>query len=471
MSGPLPASEADDSERDATAWTVVLVAAVAAAAAVGTAIATRVGPTITPDGVSYLRMADGLALLEHPPGHFPNGYPVALSILQSVGLGQVGAGRWLGVLLSATNVMLAGTYTMRLAGGRWAVGVALAVAAATPLAVLNAGLYSEPMFLSLMLAWLLCIRSEKPSMSAAAGTLAAAAFLTRYAGAALILAGVGILWPQRRRLLPYAAGAAVPLVLWSTARASAGSLTSRAAVWHPPSRSVVFAGAESVGTWATGVQGTLFGGSIVVAGAVLVLVRARHLPSGRNLGIAAACYVVIVALTIAVFDAQTPLDSRLLAPVQLLVILACPAVGTLPLRRVLSVGLAVIVVITGIATADQLSSLRSQPLRLDASPTIAAARGLDGPMASNAPGALWVLTGVEAVWIPHRTEPDTLERNAAFPEEMARLERELRSGGHIVWLDPYDYRTYLPTERQVARSLDLVLVEQFVDGAIYRAAR
>ncbi len=464
----MTASDPDDSERRATVWAVTLIAVLAA---VGTAIATRVGPTITPDGVSYLRMVAGLPLLEHPSGHFPNGYPVALSILRDLGFGRVGAGRWLGVFLAAVNVLLAGVHTMRVAGGPWAVGVALAVATATPLAVLNAGLYSEPLFLTLMLAWLLCIRSEQPSMSAAAGTLAAAAFFTRYAGAALIPAGVGILWPQRRRLLAYAAGASLPIALWIAVRVSAGPLTSRTAIWHPPSRGLVFAGVESLGTWVTGVQGSLPGGLIVAAGAVLVLCRARQLSGGRSLGITAAWYAVIVVLTVTIFDAQTPLDPRLLAPVQLLMILAIPALGTVRLRRLLFVGLAVIATLTGVATVRQLANLRSQPLRLDASPTIAAARHLDGAVASNAPGALWVLTGVEAAWIPHRTDPNTLERNAAFAEEMARLERELRAGGHLVWLDPYDYRTYLPTEEQVVRSLDLVLVERFVDGAVFRSTR
>jgi hypothetical protein len=75
------------------------------------------------------------------------------------------------------------------------------------------------------------------------------------------------------------------------------------------------------------------------------------------LGIVAACYVVVLASTIALFDAQTPLDGRLLAPVQLVVILACPAVATLPARHWLSAGLVLVVAVTAVATTRQQSDL------------------------------------------------------------------------------------------------------------------
>src|SRR5579859_4796401 len=342
-------------------------------AAGATALATRAGPAITPDGVSYLRMARGLRPLEHPPGHFPDGYPLALSALHSLGLGMVSGGRWLGVLLVALNVFLAGLYTLGIASPPWAVGVAVGVAAATPLALLHTGLYSEPLFVTTMLGWLLAVRSERIAVVAVAGSLSTAAFLIRYAGAALILAGLVLLWSRRPRLRAYVAGAATPLAAWVPFRLTSGPVTSRRLVWHPPAAMTVLDGARSLAAWATGMKAGALAGLVVAAVATLLLIRVRRLPGGEALGIVAASYLVVLASTIALFDAQTPLDGRLVAPLQLLVILACPAVATMPARHWLTAGLVIIVAVTAVATTRQQSNLPRGILDFQRSPTVAAA--------------------------------------------------------------------------------------------------
>jgi hypothetical protein len=110
---------------------VVLLAAMAAALVW---VVTAEGPWVTPDGVSYLRMAQGLDPLEHPPGHFPFGYPAVLDLFDGLGMAPLTAARALGAGLAATNVLLAAAIVHRMAGAAWAVGVSAALLAATPVA-------------------------------------------------------------------------------------------------------------------------------------------------------------------------------------------------------------------------------------------------------------------------------------------------------------------------------------------------
>jgi hypothetical protein len=450
---------------------MVAVMVVGLGAAAATIVATRDGPTVTPDGSDYLRMAHGRALLEHPPGHFPPGYPWVLSIVESFGLDPIAAGRWLGVVLACVNVCLAGAVALRMSGPRWAVVVAIAVAAATPIALLNAGLYSEPLFLTLLLVWLLAIRSTRRATLALAGVVAVAATLTRFAGVALLAAGVAVLWQHRAGLRAHAAGAGVPLALWGVLRLASSSSTGRSIAWHAPEGRVLLDGLEGMSTWTTGSRGSVAMGVLVTVCAAVLLIRARRLPGGAALGIAAAAYAAVLGVTLVLLDAQTPLDSRLLAPVQLLVILAIPAVATLPLRRWLAASLGAVIAVTAFATPRHLDRLNGGMLRLEHSPTVAAAAAADGPLVSNAPGALWVLTGRDAAWLPMLTDPHTLRPNAHYRREADGLRRQLASRGMFVWVAPYDYRTYLPTEAQTVRDLHLELVARYRDGAVYRAAR
>jgi hypothetical protein len=109
-------------------------------------------------------------------------------------------------------------------------------------------------------------------------------------------------------------------------------------------------------------------------------------------------------------------------------------------------------------------------LDFQSSPTVAAAGRLRGSVVSNGPGAIWLLTNREAQRIPELTDPHTGLRNPAFDQEISRVRRQLADDGHVVWLDKYDYRTYLPAEAELVRDLDLRLVERLADGAVYQSA-
>jgi hypothetical protein len=119
------------------------------------------------------------------------------------------------------------------------------------------------------------------------------------------------------------------------------------------------------------------------------------------------------------------------------------------------------------ATRRVLDPLDTGVLELGNAPTVVAARSLQGVVASNGAGALWLLNGTEIRWIAKVTDPYTAQPTSDFAAAMNGLRNELAGGGHLVWLDAYNYRAYLPTEERVVRELGAVLMERFRDGAIY----
>lgn len=471
----------------------VLVACAALAAAVATWLATRDGPRITPDGITALRTAAGLPALEHPAGHFPGGYAAVLSALQRIGFTGVGAGRWLGVLLAALNTVLAAAVVRRLAGAWWAALIAATIAASATVAPLYAGLFSEPLFITVLLGWLLVVVLDHPAQLAAGGALAAAALMVRYIGAALVVAGIALLWRDRRRLLWYVAGVVPPIVVWAAAR---GEVSDRTVAWHPPAWLTIRTAFETLPMWITGERGGAWAGLLIALGAGLVLWHARRSPTGRAIGTVAAAYVGTLLLTVVLFDAQTPLDARLLAPLQVLVVLCLPAIVAAPAstagrsrsskarrsRRpamelpdtvghaVLAAGVGLVLLLNVGATHAALRDLDTSASALAHSPTVDAARGLPGPVVSNGPGALWLVADLDATWVPLRTSPYTQRDNEHLAEELAVMRAALAGGGHLVWLSFYDYRSYLPTEAEVVAALGLTLVTRLPDGAIYVAA-
>lgn len=448
---------------------LVVIALISVGAAVATAIASGSGLVVSPDSVSFLRMADRLPPLEHPAGHFPEGYPVVLAGLQAIGFGPLGAARWLGVALAALDAGLAGWIGWRMAGPRWGALTAGALASATTVTPLYSAVWSEALFVTLLLCWVLTMASERRASLALAGALAAAAFLVRYAGFAVVAAGTLVLVREPRRLVAYAAGAGVPLSVWVLAHlSSAGGLTDRHLRRHEPTRAAIEGAVAETWTWVTGRSGSLLTGGVVVIVAALLLWRVRTMRGGSALGIVAATYIAVLGITVTFLDAQTPLDRRLLSPLNVIVVLALPALSTLPASRLLSIG------VVGVIGLNLVAGQPPHPPQLhyldfDRSPTVRAAKRLEGRIASNAPGALWLINGVEATWIPRLVDPNSASAEPDYDAQMRQLRDELARGGHLVWLDAFDYRTYLPSEERTVQTLDLRLAQELPDGAIYRA--
>ncbi len=351
--------------RDARLWRHpgVVVGGVMAALAAGLALlawaTAQWGLGANSDGLTYLVLArhwfragvyarlkpDGWA----PMTHFPPGYPQVMVAFMPFTQGdEAAAARIVALLALAGIIALAARVVFRFtrhAGPT--VAVAWWLALAFPLQRVVTLVLSESLFLVqiLALAWALdrWHATHRTRTGVLVGLLAAWAVFTRWIGIALVLwAMLDTWWAWRHRRpqnWPRQAGAAllaagVPVAALALAGAwAAHAATGRRWRWHPPGLEKWRQAAETVAGWVRPLFATwseaqvwAVAAGILVATAALVWVswrvpRAESFPHppirayAVRWGGLIVVYWAMLALAIAVADASTPMDWRLLAPV------------------------------------------------------------------------------------------------------------------------------------------------------------
>jgi hypothetical protein len=229
-------------------------------AGVATWIATRHGPGLSPDSVTYLSTARNLAaghgdldLTGQANTTFAPGYPAVLAAGKVIGLSLTTAARLVNAGSFVAIVVLSWRLLRRHVTSPRLVLMATAAVAVSP-AVLNVAdqAWSEPLFCVVLLAFVLVLEDvmaahpASPRLVAAAGLIAGVGFLVRYAASALIITGIVILlvsrrpvrWTTRWSQVGVFLLGAVPLpALWMLRNAASGSpylLGPRVAVTSSP---------------------------------------------------------------------------------------------------------------------------------------------------------------------------------------------------------------------------------------------
>lgn len=521
------------SPRSPRAVATLVIVSLGLAGTVAAAVVTRAGAGLDADSVTYLDAAQnlssgrGLTLTPglsvesdpHSPApltHHAPLFPAFLAGLGRLGIDPLAGARWLNVLLLGANAIMIGLIVLSWTGsGRLAVLGTLLVLGSTDLFRAHAWVLTEPIFLAGVLAglWCLVLDLERPRRAAlwAAITAIALATLTRYVGLAAI--GTGALaialWgsmPRARRSARaalFAAASGAPLLAWLVRnRLMHGSLTGKQLVPHAIPANRAKQGLDSVSAWLipeVAPPAVRYGVLLVAALAVVVAWwyargraadgleparRARLQLGCRVFGAFALFYVLLVLATIFLFDAQVPLDGRLLAPLYAtVIILAMAGVARLSARvpQSRSLALAAVVLLAGVSlTGTALWALGSQLDEMGyasrlwrESPLVAEVRALrdDVRVFSNAPDALYVLTGRPARLVPRKADPFTRRENERFTDELARLEQELGGrAGVVVYFRWLRWRWYLPSERELVERLRLVTIASAREGAMYGAA-
>src|SRR5439155_6811307 len=182
-------------------WLILLVCAVGSFGIV--LFATRWGAGLSIDSMRYLKAGAHLDValgLSDSPGmrltHYPPLFPALLSLGRVLGVESWPMARWLNASLMVLSTILAGLIFLKLGGGRnWAGlwGVAL-FSVAPDLMLVHAMVWSEPLYIALMLVTVLAFLiyltgNHRSTPLLLAGIAVALACLTRYAGGAMILAG------------------------------------------------------------------------------------------------------------------------------------------------------------------------------------------------------------------------------------------------------------------------------------------
>ncbi len=480
------------------------------------------GAGLSPDSVLYVAAArnllggGGLGVSFDPRQfspltHYPPLYPVLLAGAGLSGIDPVDAAGWLGAALFAANIVMTGRLVQLASRSAGAAALAaLLFMSAPPMAQVHTMAWSEPLFIACELLGFIFLASylERPRRSAllAAALAAALACLVRYAGAALVLTGAAALaWlgrAEKKKSLAqagfFALAGAAPVVAWLVRNhLVAGSATNRAAAFHPPSLTSLSAGFDSIAGWFFPAQAPL--GSVLLP--LLVLLCAYPALARRSGGVSATAavpaakitsllalwsgvYVIVLFLSMAFFDADIPLDSRILSPLYPAWLIvgvnawaAAPASSENRRLRMMGAALGAILVCSQLAgTVSWLAfgyrngigyasrSWRESPL----------ARRLAGmgraPVFTNAPEAVYLVTGLAAFGIPAKIDSQTRAPNAAYPVQLAALLHRLQTErGVLVYFKTVTWRWYLPPEAELAAELDLRILAREDDGTLYEA--
>jgi hypothetical protein len=479
----------------------------AAASAAVTWLATRHGPGLTPDSLSYLLLArslragEGFLFLGRPEAHFPPGYPAALAVAGALAGDELAGARWLAAACAALCGGMAVLAVQRSRPGTRAPALAAAglLICSPALLGLRGMAWSETLFLPLLLAaWVLLARllGERSHRTlAAVVALLGAAALTRYAGLAFVVGAsltLGLARGRDRRERLREAGflllaASAPLAAWLVRNAlRAGSAADRQLAWHPLELQQLFAAFGALGELIAGETrvALLAAGLAVLAlgwGAAQAFASAgapgAAPPLLRVMGVSCACYVVFLTASLSLADADTPLDPRILAPVGVagglgLALAAGRLTRTGQAAPVLLLALALSAVPADLAALARLQAdgegFASATWRESA--LVAAASALPrGPaLVSNAHDFLAWRVGRAARRVPARFARTTATARPEFPGELAQLCRELTDGrAALVWFDAVDWAWDLPDRGSVESACGRPPSAAFADGVLF----
>jgi hypothetical protein len=386
------------------------------------------------------------------------------------------------------------------------------VIASPSLAEVFSTVYTEPLAIALELGALLLlalyVRDHGAAWLAGAGVCAALGPAVRWAGVSVVVTGVLVLCiagpgerrERVRRSLVWGALTFVPLVVVVLAnRGGGGSGTARDLAWHPIGWSYVHDGFETVGSWFLPRQlhdRWLFGAVLVIAAVVAALWCAaqrggagvrRALERGGPAVVIPWLFVVVYTLTIvasiSVFDAATPLDGRILAPLYAALVPA--TIGSVAVwwhapgrreetTRAVAFALVIVVALVGVraittATGSQDSRLGYNTAHWHRSPLMRQLTSLPGDalLVTNAPEAVYLQTGRHAEALPAKYSSTSLQSDSHYPSKLtALLQRVRQEGGVIAMFTEVHGRPWLPKVGELEHGTDLHVLAHAHDGVL-----
>jgi len=462
-------------------------------------VATRKGPLLSPDSITYLSAAQhlhaGKGLTDftgRPLTVFGPLYPILLSVggrsllwVRLVGAAAAAVAIALMIVLLRRRVPLSAA----LVGGA-------AFAASQGLVNVASTAWSESPYLAIALGMLVVLTTEPLTLRRAAmgGLLAGCGFLTRYAGAGLILSGaviVGVasLGHDRRlalrRLGRYGAAAlgtsAVWMArnLWTTGeplgpRFSGGAHESVRTL----TRRTILSVGQLVDDRSTTTVTALVGVAAiaVVAVATVVVIRRRPLRT-TDVGVLAFAWtsliVPIVARVLTASDISPRVMSPMLVPLVYLAVVAVQRVHSWRPATVATVVLAGWWMFQGVTAAQQLPKavVEAGVARAEAAPELyrlVADLPATATVLTNNPHSVWWLTGREPTLFAF-TRPRA--GNSHYPlSANATLTSACREPTYLAWFERLGNAGKGPGERRpdLTAIVRLTVQQQVPGGALYR---
>ncbi len=483
-------------------------------AAIGVALVLRATPEgmgLSDDSIAYIAGARSMLAgngyreawlaTDQPVTHFPPAFPAALASIGWLGLDPLRGARFLNALLFGLNIALAGVLGWRMT--RWLpAGIALGalVLLNDSLLRVHAVTMSEPLFifLSLLAFWsfdLYMERDEHWLWLFGCGVFSGLAYLTRYAGLALVatfLVALMIIhhtWRRRASgsgiflvgFLPWAIGWAIRNEL------IAGNATNRTFVWHPITSANFETALYNISLFLLPVEplrrevfkapGIFLVATFLILGAILAwtVIKARKqlaapapgasrhvMPEGIGFtnGLYVFGYIAAIFASMSFFDASTKFKVRILAPVfvSALILLMLAGKWLWDRRREAAIALAVLVFAAsayGQALAMSDLSRGGQgyaSYQWYDSKAMAFLRTLPPWMHiyTNEPGAVYLYAKRGAYVLPDHYDPVTAEPRPGFADGVAKMQAEIKAGRGVLAL--FGSANMAPNDPQVLSS-------------------
>lgn len=477
------------------------------------------------DGVFYLTAADnflrGLGFSRvigagelAPLIHYPPGYPFSIVVLRFLfGMNAVTAASmltalWFGVMIFLVGYLVYHYTRFPIAG----VLSALVVLSSSILVDLHLLARSEPQFLVFLLLVLLILdkylEHKSLSLLLVAAVLAAGSYLTRYVGVTVVALGLAVLVlfnhraPKRRLrdALVFGLISGVPALAWLLRNwLSSGTVTNRAMIYSPLSKTQWNQFLNTVYEWfslgffpAELREPILFVFVIALVAMGMFWFRGLRVaePSSelrqgarfaQFLVLFIVGYLAFLSLSLMLFDASTPINSRILAPVYVLgiVLVFLLVWKVVPVKRmhllgaVISLGLLVFIALEFRTSMRILSAMRAEGRfftgeRWQTSETIAAIGQLprETTLYTNEALPVYFLTGRFADPLPENFNPVKDQPNPDFAQKMDAVYWALQQpGAALAIFDSfYKYDIYAPLDELTE---GLVLWRDLEDGVIY----
>jgi 4-amino-4-deoxy-L-arabinose transferase-like glycosyltransferase len=452
-----------------------------------------------------------------PVTHFPPGFSAVLAMVGLLtGLDPLRGARLVNGLLFGANIILLGMLGWQMTRSRPAgLILALLFAVNASLLRLHAAALSEPLYILLSLLAFLSfaryIETERNIWLVLTGALVGAAYLTRYAGLALLVTIVLALillretWHKRLISAALFGVSALPwLIVWSLRnRLLGGTATNRAFEWHPITAenidtaiyniSIFFIPVEAWRRALIKIPG-FFETVVILPGLGLMIwivsVGLKRLfkpqavqPEIHSLvnGLYVFGYLAAMIIAMVFFDASTKFKLRILSPIYVSLLMLLVAGGMWLWNRRSSVyrsivmGFAVLIIglsiydTAGVAAILHKGGEGYASFRWYDSKAMEFLRGLPSKIMiyTNEPGAVFLYTGRGTYVLPDHIDPVTGEPRPGFTEGVANMKLKIRAGLAVLAL--FDGGETPPEDTAILAE-GLYLAHKSAGDAIYSAA-
>ena len=457
--------------------------------------ATPNGLGLSDDSIAYIAGARSMAAGEgyreawlasnQPVTHFPPAFSSVLAFFGLLGIDPLRAARWVNALLFGLNATLLGILGWRMTPSLTA-GVILAAlfVASGDLFSVHAVAMSEPLFIffSLLAFWMFDLYFERHHhwlWLIACGMFVGMAYLTRYAGLALVATFIVALlvlhtnWQKRLSSIGIFLASVIPWALgWSIRnRLVAGNATNRAFAWHPLTSENINPGLRVFADFLVPVESwrrEILKQPVIVEGMVILILGGifvwvvvtawRYLSNPQQertgkearevlsftTGLYIFAYLASIVFSMLMFDAATKFRLRILAPVLVSLLILLVVFGIWMRSRNRNAVVALTLLVLGVSIYKQFvtfntwskTELGYASFQWYDSKAMNFLSELpeDVMIYTNEPGAVYLYTGRGGYVLPDRFDSVTAVAHSNFEEGVAVMQKDIHQGRAVLAL-------------------------------------